>query len=145
MSQNRTQGFSLIELVIVVVIVAILMAVALPAYQSQTQKTRRADAKVTLSRLVAAQERWYFINSKYSDTIADIGSATSDDTHYTISLTDNNAATGCTTANNCFLLTATAASGGNQYGDTNCRTFTMDNTGVKVAKNSGGTVNTKCW
>jgi type IV pilus assembly protein PilE len=45
MTQSRTRGFTLIELMIVVVVVGILAAIALPAYQSQVRKSNRSAAQ----------------------------------------------------------------------------------------------------
>ncbi|MBS3745013.1 MAG: prepilin-type N-terminal cleavage/methylation domain-containing protein, partial [Wenzhouxiangellaceae bacterium] len=46
---KNTRGFTLIELMITVAILAILVGIALPAYQNQVQKARRADAVSGLS------------------------------------------------------------------------------------------------
>ncbi|WP_163836211.1 type IV pilin protein [Spartinivicinus ruber] len=57
--QKRSQGFTLVELMIVVVIVAILAAVAIPSYQEYVQKSRRADAQSELMKFAQAVERHY--------------------------------------------------------------------------------------
>lgn len=50
----RQDGFTLLELIIVVTIVAILTSIAFPRYTQYMRETRRADAKAGL--LMAAQQ-----------------------------------------------------------------------------------------
>ncbi|MFC4656085.1 prepilin-type N-terminal cleavage/methylation domain-containing protein [Rheinheimera marina] len=45
---NRNQGFTLIELMIVVAIIGILAAIALPAYQDYTARARGSNAVASL-------------------------------------------------------------------------------------------------
>ncbi len=59
------RGFTLIELMIVIVIVAILTAIAVPGYQNQITKSRRADAQGTLQSFAQAMERFYTQNGTY--------------------------------------------------------------------------------
>ena len=140
---KKEKGFTLIELMIVVVIVAILAAVAIPSYQNSIQKTRRAEAKEALTRIAAAQERYFFTNNGYVIADADLSdlnaSTTSPDGHYTIGV-----ATGACGDSSCYVLTATAK--GSQVKDTACGTFTINHVGTQTAKKSDGTVNTaECW
>jgi type IV pilus assembly protein PilE len=63
--KKTQQGFTLIELMIVVAIIGILAAIAYPSYQSHITKTRRSDAMSALSGLSAAMERHYTENLTY--------------------------------------------------------------------------------
>ena len=64
MQRSRQQGFTLIELMIVIAIVGILAAIALPAYQDYTVRARMsepmarlAEAKTTIAEFYAATGR----------------------------------------------------------------------------------------
>lgn len=60
-----TQGFTLIELMIVVAIVGILAAIAYPSYTEYVRRAARADAQGALTSLAAAMERWFSDNNTY--------------------------------------------------------------------------------
>jgi type IV pilus assembly protein PilE len=62
---RRSNGFTLIELMIVVAIVGILAMVAYPSYDSSIKKTRRADAQGALQGLAQAMERHFTSNNTY--------------------------------------------------------------------------------
>ena len=74
---RRQQGFSLIELMIVVVIAAILAAVALPTYRSYIVRSHRVDAQRALTDLAARQERYLYSNNKYTKNLSDLGGTSS--------------------------------------------------------------------
>lgn len=74
----KHQGFTLVELMIVVVIVGILATIALPAYQDYVRKSRRADVLTKLLNSQLQQEKWRANNSKYAITAASVGSPSSD-------------------------------------------------------------------
>jgi type IV pilus assembly protein PilE len=65
-SQNSPNGFSLIELMIVVAIVAILAAVAVPAYFNHILRSRQADAYHNLLDIKAAQEMFLSMENSYA-------------------------------------------------------------------------------
>ena len=139
---THRNGFTLIELMIVVAIIAILAAIGYPAYQDQVQKTRRSDGIAALSQAAQLQERWFSQNGTYSLTINDIGGSGSPEGFYTISVANPGTA-GCSSNGNiyCFALTATPT--GAQTNDTRCANLTLSNTGVKG--NSGTLPSTDCW
>ena len=135
-SSKTHNGFSLIELMVVVVVIAIITSIAYPAYQDQISKTRRSDAKAALMDAASKMERHYTQFARYSGTIANSGiPATSSENYYNISAT----VTGATSQT--FTLTATRA--GAQVGD-DCGNFTIDE-----AQNKGvvsGTLGAQqCW
>jgi type IV pilus assembly protein PilE len=67
MSRNAARGFTLIELMVVVAIVAIIVAIALPSYQEQVRKSRRADAARAVGQMQLDFERWRAENPSYAD------------------------------------------------------------------------------
>lgn len=65
---NRTTGFTLIELMVVVAIVAILAAVAMPAYNDYVTRGKLQEAYTNLSGLRVNMEQYYQDNRMYSST-----------------------------------------------------------------------------
>lgn len=61
----KQQGFSLLELMIVVVVVAILSAVAYPSYQSHIAASRRAEARAALMEAAQYMEREFSLTGGY--------------------------------------------------------------------------------
>ncbi len=131
----RVRGFTLIELMIVVAVVAILAAIAIPSYQNQVQKTRRADAQTGLLQAAQALERCFTRTNTYlnCDLPAYRDGRTSPDGFYEISIVA--AETTATT----FELQAVPQ--GAQASD-NCGTFTLDNLG---RRGDQGADADRCW
>lgn len=145
--KNRTAGFSLMELLIVVTIAGILAAIAYPSYMSHVRKSRRAEATIALESLAQAQERFYAQFRTYTAVVVapdpcagaacGLGQAdnSTENDYYALSA-DGNATT--------YSVTATAT--GPQLDDTICRTLTINNAGTKSATNaSGGDSSDTCW
>ena len=62
---RRHQGFTLIEVMIVVAIIGILGAIAYPAYQDYVLKGRRAEGRAALMEFMHQQERFATQNGTY--------------------------------------------------------------------------------
>ncbi|HTN32848.1 MAG TPA: type IV pilin protein [Marinobacter sp.] len=124
-------GFTLIELMIVVAIIGIISAIAYPSYQSHVEKTRRSLASADLLELAQWMERRYATNFDYRATGG--GAPTlpfttsprnaSEPTAYNIAFDG-------TVGRGSFKLVATPTS--LQSGD-KCGSLTVDNTGLKGA------------
>lgn len=65
MAYQKNEGFTLIELMIVVAIIGILAAVAYPSYQEYVRKSRRAEGRTALMELLQQQERYMTQNNTY--------------------------------------------------------------------------------
>jgi type IV pilus assembly protein PilE len=142
MMHARQRGLTLVELMVVVAVMAIIATVAYPLYTAQVQKSRRADAKVALAAIAAAEERFYTINGAYTNTLStlqvapDIQSGVSDAGYYNLSVAHPGGDT------QQFTATAAASGTGAQASDTDCASFTINHLGVKTATDGGGT---NCW
>lgn len=65
MNKQSMQGFTLIELMIVVAVVAILASIAYPSYTSSIIKGRRAEGRTALNELMQQQERFMTQTNSY--------------------------------------------------------------------------------
>lgn len=70
-SENR-QGFTLIELMIVMTIIGILVAVAAPNYQWALIRAREAVLRENLYSIRSAIDQFYADQGKYPETLADL-------------------------------------------------------------------------
>ena len=61
----RREGFTLVEMMIVVAILGILTAIAVPAYMNYVSGAKKAEAKTNLQSLKLLIEQYYSENSKY--------------------------------------------------------------------------------
>lgn len=64
---NRRQGFSLVELMIVVAIIGILAALAIPRFQQFQSKSRQAEARSNLAHIYTLQVSYAGDNDSFSD------------------------------------------------------------------------------
>jgi len=72
---NKTknqQGFTLIELMIVIAIIGILAAIAIPQFSAYRQRAYNSAANSDLKNAATAQEAYYVDNETYTATIANL-------------------------------------------------------------------------
>ncbi len=130
---KKHQGFTLIELMIVVLIVGILGAIAYPNYSDYVLKSRRSDGMDALTSAMQKQEMFYANNAAYG-TLAEIGADNrSLEEYYAISVMGNGG--GCA-APTCVRVQAVARSKGGQNTDDVTR-LRLWSTGRKQAKYQG--------
>jgi len=149
MKQN---GYTLMELMIVVAIIGILATLAIPSYTSHVRRTRRSDATATLLAAQAGMERYYAENNTYASATLGAGNSTTDILSAGASCTAENTAPshdnyycisfGAQTAS-VYTLTATPIAGKSQASDTECTALSITSTGVKSSTGTGTTAN--CW
>lgn len=137
---KKSDGYTLIEILIVVAIMGLLMAIALPAYQDSVLRSGRSQGRSVIVQVASDQERFFNNNNSYSTNaqpLADPAVATreSDDGLWLVTV----AACGTGTIANCFVATATAQ---NEQLDDTCDTITITDTGRRGA--TGDTVD-ECW
>jgi type IV pilus assembly protein PilA len=67
------QGFTLIELMVVLVILGVLAAIGLPSFLNQANKAREAEAKTYLGSINRAQQAYYHEQLKFANNLAVLG------------------------------------------------------------------------
>lgn len=79
---QKIQGFSLIELIIVIAITAILIGISLPLYTNHVTKTHRQEAQAALINLVARMEQYFFEKHTYVGAAQELLNNNKMSTHY---------------------------------------------------------------
>ncbi|AJI55652.1 hypothetical protein LA56_1409 [Francisella philomiragia] len=144
MLANRNNGFSLVELMVVIAIIAILASIGLPMYNNHILKNHRSEATSELLSAASAADNFEIrfgsfpsgssINSFYHENTAN--------NYYLLSY--------CSGEPECpdvsYVITATAQ--GSQTADTPCETIELEVDGGivnKTAKDSSEKYNAECW
>ena len=124
------QGFSLIELMIVVLVIAIIASIAVPSYRAYVLRAQRTDATSALLRVRTTQEKFFLQNQRYMTPaeVTALGLDASEHGYDTIGSAvpdpDRPGMIG-------FKLTATPVAGGPQDTDTKCTSFTLNDVGLR--------------
>ena len=139
--KRQHQGFTLIEVMIVVAIVGILAAIAMPSYNEYIRRGHRAEARAALLQAAQWLERaatatgTYPLTASFPTTLTTMQSG-----RYTVAVASPPASAASGAA---FTLTATPAGG--QVGD-KCGSYTLTHSGVRgAASAASGALVTECW
>jgi len=72
-NNKKFKAFTLTELLIVLVIVGILVLLALPNLMPLISKAKSTEAQLQLEHVYTLQKSYFFMHSKYSNSIDEIG------------------------------------------------------------------------
>jgi len=144
---KKTQGLTLIELLIVVAIISILAMVAYPSYQDSVRKSRRADALTAVVAIQLAQENFRGNCRFYAQSLGSANScgasaalstvsasANSRDGYYVLSILANSA------SGNAYSIIATPQ--GAQAADAACSPITL---AISSSNSAGLRSPVGCW
>lgn len=127
------QGFTLVELMIVVTVIGILAAIVYPSYQEYVMRSNRSEGMAFLNDAAARQERYLSQNNAFATTATQLGYSTSSSPTglYTLGVS--------ATAATAYSLTAVPT-----RTDAKCGTLSLNQAGTKGKTGNAGTT-ADCW
>lgn len=93
--KTRQEGFSILEILIVIAILAIIISIAIPAYDNYLDKKDIAAAKTGILELQSSIDRFYITNNRFPNNLMELNEHTRKDpwgNHYyytNVSLVNN--------------------------------------------------------
>ncbi len=141
----KAEGFSLLELMIVVAIIAILVTIAYPSYEEYVLRANRTEAKNLVMRVASEEEKFYSTFNRYSGSM---GARTTDPSTSGLNITSSTATDADDNAyyevsieltNGTQGYTITATPRGTTQSTDRCGDMTINHLGVKTAAED------RCW
>ena len=72
-NKEKTEGFSIVELMVVIVIIGVLTQLAMSRYRMMVARSRQAEPQLNLKTIDDLQEAYYLENESYSTTNGTLG------------------------------------------------------------------------
>ena len=69
----KTKGMTLVELLIVLALIGILLSMAVPKLMPLISRTKSLEAHMQLKHILNLEKNYFYINSKYTTNLDDIG------------------------------------------------------------------------
>ncbi len=116
---RHEQGFTLVELLVVVVLVAILAMISVPQYNEFVQDSRRSEGQSALTQIATMQEQFHAENNTYTADLRNLGFSAqnwNDTENENYQVRVMGATTACPITN-CFRLRAQPKNNSEQWGD----------------------------
>jgi type IV pilus assembly protein PilA len=90
--RENSQGFTIIELLVVFIIIGILSALALPSFLNQANKAQQSEAKTYIGSMNRAQQAEYSERGNFTTDISILGLGITPETnHYIYTITTSSA------------------------------------------------------
>jgi len=132
---TRQQGFTLLELMIVVAVIGILASVALPSYTGHIKKGKAAEATSNLADLRIKAEQYFQDNRTY----VGVNCAPAEAKYFSYTCTASDGAGSPDATGYLFTATGVAAEGMPDF------YYTVNEANAKTSRYDGGTAVTGCW